>query len=173
MTHRARSRIIMKQATRKLSQKSRIQQNSRFDFLFDQITKVFQYQLPTSMPPMTAESPATSDKITNDSTVVRSPQQDDAQTNSQKGSDNDPFRTSVGRGMEKVTTLINDNIIAARYGVFATISLLTVSAISLYSISVLRIGILSLPSLASFPFHSTTSQPHGISNFLSFTFQLF
>ena len=168
----------MKQATRKLSQKSRIQQNSRFDFLFDQITKVFQYQLPTSMPPMTAESPATSDKITNDSTVVRSPQQDDAQTNSQKGSDNDPFptfdcRTSVGRGMEKFTTLINDNIIAARFGVFATISLLTVSAISLYSISLLRIGILLSPSLTSFTFHSTTYWPHGISNFLPFTFQFF
>jgi len=111
------------------------------------------------MPPMTAESPAASDKITNDSTVVRSPQQDDAQTNSQKGSDNDPFptldRQSVGRGMEKFTTLINDNIIAARFGVFATISLLTVSAISLYSVSLLRIGILSSPSLTSLPFNST------------------
>ena len=41
-------------------------------------------------------------------------------------------RTLVGGGMERFTSLINDNIIAARYGVFATIALLTVSCIILF-----------------------------------------
>ena len=36
-------------------------------------------------------------------------------------------RTTIGRGMHEFTALINDNIIAARYGVFATIGMLTVS----------------------------------------------
>eukprot|EP00534_Pseudo-nitzschia_fraudulenta_P007365 CAMPEP_0201194640 /NCGR_PEP_ID=MMETSP0851-20130426/149522_1 /ASSEMBLY_ACC=CAM_ASM_000631 /TAXON_ID=183588 /ORGANISM="Pseudo-nitzschia fraudulenta, Strain WWA7" /LENGTH=389 /DNA_ID=CAMNT_0047481345 /DNA_START=40 /DNA_END=1206 /DNA_ORIENTATION=+ len=39
-------------------------------------------------------------------------------------------RTLVGGGMERFTSLINDNIIAARYGVFATIALLTAYGIS-------------------------------------------
>uniref|UniRef100_A0A6V0ASV0 Uncharacterized protein n=1 Tax=Pseudo-nitzschia australis TaxID=44445 RepID=A0A6V0ASV0_9STRA len=39
-------------------------------------------------------------------------------------------RSIVGGGMDRFTALINDNIIAARYGVFATIALLTVYGIS-------------------------------------------
>ena len=38
-------------------------------------------------------------------------------------------RSFVGEGMDRFTKLINDNIIAARYGVFATIVLCTVSYI--------------------------------------------
>lgn len=40
-------------------------------------------------------------------------------------------RIVVGKGMNKFSELINENIIAARYGVFATITLLTVSCIFL------------------------------------------
>jgi hypothetical protein len=36
-------------------------------------------------------------------------------------------RTVVGEGMNRFSALINDNFIAARYGVFASIALLTVS----------------------------------------------
>ena len=36
-------------------------------------------------------------------------------------------RSFVGEGMDRFTALINNNIIAARYGIFATIALLTVS----------------------------------------------
>ena len=42
----------------------------------------------------------------------------------------DGARVVVGKGMNKFSELINENIIAARYGVFASIALLTVSCIS-------------------------------------------
>jgi len=82
---------------------------------------------------MTAQSPAPSPLIMDDDTVTGASPEYDAKTNSHVG--DGPFpsynaRTIVGKGMNKFTALINDNIIAARYGVFATIALLTVYGIA-------------------------------------------
>jgi len=68
-----------------------------------------------------------------DSTVTETSTNDDATVNSHgnrgESADNIARRT-IGQGMHEFTALINDNIIAARYGVFATIGLLTIYGIS-------------------------------------------
>jgi len=82
---------------------------------------------------MTGELPTSRTSIINASTVGRSPPEDDAKANSRVGICQSPGyngRTIVGKGMEAFAALINENIFAARYGVFATIALLTVYGIS-------------------------------------------
>jgi hypothetical protein len=81
---------------------------------------------------MTAETPAPLLPVTDDSTVSRPSLEDGVCANSHEGDGLFPSynaRTIVGKGMDIFTATINDNIIAARYGVFATVALLTVSKI--------------------------------------------
>jgi hypothetical protein len=83
---------------------------------------------------MTAEPPAPSPPVTEDITVSRPSPEDGAKANSHEGDDLCPSydaRTIVGKGMDIFTATINDNIVATRYGVFATVALLTVSSIYL------------------------------------------
>jgi hypothetical protein len=82
---------------------------------------------------MTAESPTPGSSITGNSITAIEPSSDDGtKANLHEGNGAVPThgaRAIVGESMDKFSSLINDNIIAARYGVFATITLLTVSSI--------------------------------------------
>ena len=67
---------------------------------------------------------------TDESVITASSREDRAKVNSLEGVGMDQMydaRAVIGKGMHKFTDLINENIIAARYGVFATVALLTVS----------------------------------------------
>ena len=92
---------------------------------------------------MTAETPAPPLPVTDDSTVSRPSLEDSAKANSHEGDGLFPSydaRTIVGKGMDIFTATINDNIVAARYGIFATVALLTVSKLYLprYPVQLLR-----------------------------------
>lgn len=78
----------------------------------------------------TDSSPPTPSSV-DDNTLNVSSSEDQAKVPSLGGDDLDRkygARAIVGGGMHKFTELINDNIVAARFGVFATIALLTVSS---------------------------------------------
>ena len=86
---------------------------------------------------MAAESPSPSPSFNEANSVTKQDPEDDVKAHALKEdvpSPNYNVRTVVGEGMHKFTDLINDNIIAARFGVFATVSLLTVSQISVMTI---------------------------------------
>ena len=54
-------------------------------------------------------------------------------------------RSVVGKGMERFSALVNDNIVAARYGVFATVALLTVSPTNIDVLIVDSMSLFLLP----------------------------
>ncbi len=76
--------------------------------------------------------PSPSPSSTDDSSATGPSSEDHAKkANSFQGDvvvvPNDGARAIVGKGMTSLSELINENIVAARYGTFATIALLTVS----------------------------------------------
>ena len=82
----------------------------------------------------TDPSPPTPSSV-EDSALNLSSSEDQTKVPSLGGDDLDRkygARAIVGGGMHKFTELINDNIVAARFGVFATIALLTVSPTQIY-----------------------------------------
>ena len=85
---------------------------------------------------MSADSTPPSSSTVDDSAPDVSPGEDHAKVDSSTGGDDldrkSGARAMVGGGMHKFTELINDNIVAARFGVFATIALLTVSPARIY-----------------------------------------
>lgn len=81
---------------------------------------------------MAGDLPPPSPSSTDDSSATVPPSEDHANANSFQGDavvPNDGPRAIVGKGMTSFSELINENIVAARYGAFATIALLTVSSI--------------------------------------------
>jgi len=65
--------------------------------------------------------------MTNSETVGKTEKTNDLLSDS-NNANSKSFRTIVGEGMNSFSALINDNIIAARYGIFASIALFTVSS---------------------------------------------
>ena len=67
--------------------------------------------------------------ITNSETIKDTRNNNDLQLSGVSNSNSNSIscRAVVGEGMNRFSALINDNFIAARYGVFASIALLTVS----------------------------------------------
>ena len=76
---------------------------------------------PPSLPPSSIDESATTESSSGDRAKVNGDALD------QKYG----ARAVVGKGMNKFSDLINENIVAARYGVFATVALLTVSTLFL------------------------------------------
>ena len=67
--------------------------------------------------------------MTNSETVKDTRNKNDLQLSGVSNSNSNSIscRAVVGEGMNRFSAFINDNFIAARYGVFASIALLTVS----------------------------------------------
>ena len=79
--------------------------------------------------------PSPSPSSTDDRSATGPSSEDHANANSFQGDavvPNDGARAIVGKGMTSFSELINENIVAARYGTFATIALLTVRLIFSY-----------------------------------------
>ena len=85
---------------------------------------------------MSADPSPPSSSTVDDSALNISSSEDHSKVDSSLGGDDLDrkygARAMVGGGMHKFTELINDNIVAARFGVFATIALLTVSPTRIY-----------------------------------------